>query len=1020
MHAVFGCHVSKLFVRLGDEAIVAQDRSMSEPLWPKRWALGLLLPLVLFVPHCTPKAHEAVSPTASSASVAPASSGLSLLESEDGEEREGVEIKDGFPGREEEDHPAKPPPRVGLQGGLDALAASEYATAETELTKASQNTKEKGIALVGLARVMLETGRLEEAIKFADEASRVGKEHKIAAAPVKALALVRRGKLEDALRVCDAVKDEESARRARLVAGEILLRMGRSRDAEPYLMSLVQDFNDKKITPRDPEGMALVGRATYLLRSKRDANESFDDAERAGNKTPELFLWRARLFLEAYNIGRAEEMVRFALKAAPELAEARLLLAEIKLAQTLDFDGAEREIQRALATDKMLPTAFFLRAGIALRDMEIEAADKAIVEGLSIDARSPDLLAMKAAVRFLDDDKPGMEAALKATFQQNAEFARAYQIISEFAEWEHRYAEIIEMMKKAAQLDPQDGSILVNLGLNQIRVGDESGGLINLNKGFRKDKFNVRAYNTLNLYERDIPQNYESIKADSHFLVRYPKNEKNVLERYLPRFLDDAWVDMRKRYGFDPSTPIGVELYGTREHFSVRTSGLPNVGIQGVCFGETLAAISPKAEPFNWGMVVWHEVGHVFAIQLSKNHVPRWFTEGLSEYETILRRPEWAREEDPSLYLALRRGKVPAVEQMNRAFTHAEDASDMTTAYYASSQIIVFMAEKYGMPKLVTMLKLWGAGKRTPEVLRTALGVPGEELDRQFRAWLEQRLARYKNQYLPDLRPKPREIAKKEAAAQPQNAAAQVQLALAYLASGDPKSAVVALDTAQKLDPKNPDAHYLRARMALQRKKPEEAKRELETMISEGNDGYTARMLLGDIAGRAKDLKTAAAQFEAASNLDPSQAEPLQALADMARKAKDSDRELIILRKLAALDQHDRRVWRRLLAGLVDRGQWNEAKKVGEGALFVDIHGAETHSLYALALLNTGDTDKAIFEASSALLCEPLKERVAAQANVILARAYLKKGDSTKAKAARDEALRQDPDNKEAKELSIP
>ena len=54
------------------------------------------------------------------------------------------------------------------------------------------------------------------------------------------------------------------------------------------------------------------------------------------------------------------------------------------------------------------------------------------------------------------------------------------------------------------------------------------------------------------------------------------------------------------------------------------------------------------------------EVGHVFAIQESKNHVPRWFTEGLSEYETIIRRPEWAREEDQALYLALRRG-VPVI-----------------------------------------------------------------------------------------------------------------------------------------------------------------------------------------------------------------------------------------------------------------------------------------------------------------------------------------------------------------------
>ena len=72
--------------------------------------------------------------------------------------------------------------------------------------------------------------------------------------------------------------------------------------------------------------------------------------------------------------------------------------------------------------------------------------------------------------------------------------------------------------------------------------------------------------------------------------------------------------------------------------------------------------MSPRAEPFNWGNVLWHELAHVFAIQLSKNHVPRWFTEGLSEYETIIRRPEWQREDDPALYAALEGKRVPPID----------------------------------------------------------------------------------------------------------------------------------------------------------------------------------------------------------------------------------------------------------------------------------------------------------------------------------------------------------------------
>jgi hypothetical protein len=119
--------------------------------------------------------------------------------------------------------------------------------------------------------------------------------------------------------------------------------------------------------------------------------------------------------------------------------------------------------------------------------------------------------------------------------------------------------------------------------------------------------------------------------------------------------LGEAWGAMKVHYMFAPTTPVQVELYANREQFSVRTSGLPNIGIEGVCFGHVVAAMSPKSEPFNWGNVLWHELGHVFAIQLSKNHVPRWFTEGLSEYETMIRAGPSGARARPGALLALKK-----------------------------------------------------------------------------------------------------------------------------------------------------------------------------------------------------------------------------------------------------------------------------------------------------------------------------------------------------------------------------
>ena len=92
------------------------------------------------------------------------------------------------------------------------------------------------------------------------------------------------------------------------------------------------------------------------------------------------------------------------------------------------------------------------------------------------------------------------------------------------------------------------------------------------------------------------------------------------------------------------------ELYGDPHDFAVRTVGLPAIGVAGVCFGRVITSQAPTNHAFNWGMVLAHELAHVFAIELSRSRVPRWFTEGLSEVETARLRPEWTRHDDTALY----------------------------------------------------------------------------------------------------------------------------------------------------------------------------------------------------------------------------------------------------------------------------------------------------------------------------------------------------------------------------------
>ena len=889
-----------------------------------------------------------------------------------------------------------------LDRARSALASSRYDEADQRIAEALKGG-EKDKALLLEARLRLLTGRYDEAAKLGRRAAKSAV--KLDAVPLVAEALMRAGKRDEALKELQSIKGDVDAYRARVVLGELLIASGRRHDAEEPLMAVIEAYNNDTINSKNAEGLALAGRAAFLLRSYGDANKLFNLAEEAGaKKDVEALLWRAELFLEKYDPGDAAQVAKEALKIAPNDPRARVVMAHVKLEQTMDFGAAEEQISAALKVDPQLAEAYFIRAGLALRTMDLDGADKAADAGLKANPDDLQLLSIKAATRFLADDPAGVDELKKKVLALNPGYARFFIIIGEFAEWEHRYGEIVKLMREAVQVDPLEAKAYAALGMNLIRDGDDAGGLDALKKAFSRDDFNVRVFNTLNFYEQTIAKEYVTVDG-ARFRLRYHKDEKAVLERYLPQMLEQAWASMVQRYGFTPSQPIAIEMYADPEHFSIRTSGLPNVGIQGVCFGKTLAALSPAAGSFNWGMIVWHELSHVFHIQQSKSHVPRWFTEGLAEYETIIARPEWRREEEEALYFGLRDGKIPKVASFNRAFTHVDNPGDVVMAYFAASQIQVFSGEKFGFDKFPKMLLGWAAGKRTPDLVNEVYGISADEFDRQYREWQKPRLARYEKQFVPDLQPPPLADAHKALLDDPKSAPKHVKLALALLAEGKESEAMATLQLALTLDPNEPTALFIKMKLALGKHQADEAKKLADQLIKSGHDGYSIRMKMADMAEAKEDVDGMQRELFKAHELDPSQAEPVQALHDIARKKKDENGQLFALRELAKLDQHDRRVWRRLLGLLVKRGEWDEAVGVGESAMYVDVMSPETHFNYARALARTGRHLSAIYELNSAVKANP-DPKLGEQIYKMMAEGYQKLGKPDWAAKAEDYAKR--------------
>lgn len=883
-----------------------------------------------------------------------------------------------------------------LELAAASLRSGDYARAE-QLARQVKGAREPEAALV-LGRVQLETGRYDEAARTAVAAQRSAAS-KAAGLELAGEAALRQGRLADAITALEGAVAAAGAKggwRARVLLARAHRRNGNVLAARPLLEAVADAYNDGTIAENDAVGLAAVANAVEAMEYWQDANETYMAAAKLDARRVETQLDWARLFLSKYDPGHAEECLNEALEANPSSAEAHALMAKVRMAQGFDFLRAGEELAKALAVNPRLVEAHAFAATLDIRDHLFEKAHERLDRALAVDPSDPYALSVKAAAYFVADDLRAYEKTVAKLRSRDRRYSGHVHVLTDLLEWEHRYDEIVSINQTALADDAGFWPAHAAIGINLLRLGDEGEGLRELNESWSHDRFNVLVYNMLNLYDDVLTKEYAFVERGP-ITYRFHKNDQRVLERYLPDLLGRAFNEMSTRYGIRPAK-TKVEVFAEEDHFARRSVGLPRVGVQGICFGKVVVAGGPRAASVNVGQVLWHELAHVFTIQASRSRVPRWLTEGLSVLEESRGSPQWVRGDDAALYRWVKAGRMPSVEALNTAFSRARSGPEIGLAYYGSAKLVEHIERQHGLPKLVQMLKLFGQGKRSADVIRTTLKMEPSELDRQFQDDLVKRLARYEKNFQVDYGwDYDLEASEKAAADRPSDAAAQGQAAVAALASRDKAKAETYAAKALKLDPAQPHARHVLSDIATATKSFAKAREHAQALLSKGVDGYGLRLNLVEAAAAQNDAARVIEHLKAAASIDPQQAEPHLRLAKL---HLDAGREADGLRELglaADLDPHDGRLHRELVARLAKRGDWAAVVRYGERSLYIDPFDAELHLDLAKAYGETGNAKRAVFEYESALLCEP--DDVAA-VHLELARFYQKTGKRQRAAEA--------------------
>ena len=488
--------------------------------------------------------------------------------------------------------------------------------------------------------------------------------------------------------------------------------------------------------------LAIKAEGLWGLRDYQNANNAFQAAVKARPKDANLKVRWGLMFNDYSQPGDAEDLFKEALAIDKDNAKA---LYGMALVQSQSFGGEAADLaEKALKADPKMVEARELLARIALEDNHPEKAVEEAKKALDSSSEALDALSILATVDWLDD-KPGTEWIDKV-FKINPTYAEAYATGGYFFVINRRYEEGIQYYRKALELKPDLWAARAELGVNLMRLGRNAEARQNLEACFNANYSSPLVRNTLKLLD-SIDKNVETFTTPTTVL-KLDKKEAKLLRPYFQEELDRAMATYEKRYHYKITGTVQLEVYPNHPDFEVRTMGLPGLGALGVTFDQGVAMDSPSGRPpgqFHWASTLWHEFSHVYVLAMTKNRVPRWFTEGLAVYEETAASgsPDWGDRLDPPSIMAMKDKKILPIADLDRGFIHPTYPEQVIVSYFQGGQVITFIAEKWGYDKVLAMIHDFGEKEDTVEVIEQELKLKPEEFDAQFFPWLE---AKYKRQ----------------------------------------------------------------------------------------------------------------------------------------------------------------------------------------------------------------------------------------------------------------------------------
>lgn len=584
----------------------------------------------------------------------------------------------------------------------------------------------------------------------------------------------------------EALVSLPNALRLRLLAFRIARATGDAARANGLLAELEMLVTSREWAYRRPPDRLALGEAALLggADPKKVLERFFDPVKKLLPESPDAWLASGRLALSKSDFELAGKMFGEAVKKFRGHPE-----AWFGLAQAFAPSDAETMLQAVSKTLELNPR--HSAAHLLLAEQHIDAeryleADRELAEALNPDGALPAAHALRAVLAELRGDPAGYAAARAQALSAWSENPEVDHLIGRKLSQKYRFEEGAARQRQALLWDPGHTGAKGQLAQDLLRLGQDEEGWALAEQAQAADPYDVIAWNLVTL--RETISKFKTLESP-HFRVRMDPKEAAVYGQRVLDLLERAYAHLGPKYGWEPPERTTVEIFPDPKDFAIRTFGLPGgAGFLGVCFGKVITANSPasrQSSPSNWESVLWHEFAHVITLQLTRNRMPRWLSEGISVYEERQARGSWGERMRPRYRAMILGDDLTPLSELSGAFLRPKTPVHLMFAYYESSLAVEYLLQRFG---LETMKRVF-ADLASGQELNSALArhaAPLEVLDREF-AERARALANGTGPGLKWEQPKPAEVATEEAykewvAANPENYHALAEAARGLIA----------------------------------------------------------------------------------------------------------------------------------------------------------------------------------------------------------------------------------------------